>query len=796
VSLKKTKLGGVAEKELSSAEHIPYTCHIDPYTVVTENDDLLQVIKLEGISFQTVDNDLLNSFHEQRNNVLRNISKGQVSLWTTVVRKVVKRYPQGDFNNPFTVELNKKYKNKAMDLDFYRNDIYVAIIYRDIEDIQIMNGVKKLKKTIDDLSVDHSYFHKPLKELTDITQELVGGFGHYEPRRLKTYSHNGVIFSQVLEYLGQIVNSCYERIPLSRQDAKYILSNSRLSFGVEAGEIRMVNRSRYFGALGIKEYCGQTFPGMLDSLLTLPMEYILTQSFTFTNKQKTIENIQLQRNRLIASGDLSKSQIAELDDALDDLVSNKIVAGDHHLSLVPYADSISELEDKLADARSRLGESGMVLAREDVALEAAFWAQLPGNFSYRTRPSLITSRNFSGLSSFHNFPVGHISGNHWGDAVTLFKTQSGTPYYFSFHRYEKGMPPGNGAVVGPTGSGKTVAMGFILAMAEKFGGNRIFFDKDQGAAVMIRALGGIYSVIKKGVKTGFNPLQMEPTPINIEFLTSLFSAIAEQAGGAPLYSHEEREINSAICGVMRLPKSNRRLFNMLPFMDLTKEGGVAQRLSRWAGEGDRAWVFDNEFDSLSLNNHCLGFDMTEVLDDNALRTPIALYIIHRIKTLLDGTRTIINFDEGWKYARDPLLGPQLEDFYRTIRKQNGVIILGTNDAADVAGTEIGRLIMQQSQWQFFFPNPKAKRDEYIEGMGLTEKEYEVVRGLPEKSHQFLIKKGISSIVVKLDLAGMNEELNILSGTTETVATLEKIIDRLGSDPKDWLPEFNKYSRAS
>ncbi|WP_408908359.1 hypothetical protein [Variovorax paradoxus] len=28
----------------------------------------------------------------------------------------------------------------------------------------------------------------------------------------------------------------------------------------------------------------------------------------------------------------------------------------------------------------------MVVAREDLALEAAFWAQLPGNFGYRTRP--------------------------------------------------------------------------------------------------------------------------------------------------------------------------------------------------------------------------------------------------------------------------------------------------------------------------------------------------------------------------------------------------------------------------
>ena len=61
----------------------------------------------------------------------------------------------------------------------------------------------------------------------------------------------------------------------------------------------------------------------------------------------------------------------------------------------------------------------MTVAREDLALEAGFWAQLPGNFAMRPRRAPITSRNFAALCAWHNYPQGRPTGNHWGEALTL-----------------------------------------------------------------------------------------------------------------------------------------------------------------------------------------------------------------------------------------------------------------------------------------------------------------------------------------------------------------------------------------
>jgi len=100
--------------------------------------------------------------------------------------------------------------------------------------------------------------------------------------------------------------------------------------------------------------------------------------------------------------------------------------GDHHFSLHILAEPsegssgeqgarrLKALNDRVALARALLADTGMTVAREDLALEGAFWAQLPGHFAMRPRKAPITSRNFAAMVPFHNYPAGRATGNHWG----------------------------------------------------------------------------------------------------------------------------------------------------------------------------------------------------------------------------------------------------------------------------------------------------------------------------------------------------------------------------------------------
>ena len=103
-------------------------------------------------------------------------------------------------------------------------------------------------------------------------------------------------------------------------------------------------------------------------------------------------------------------------------------------------------------------------------------------------------------------------------------------------------------------------------------------------------------------------------------------------------------------------------------------------------------------------------------------------------------------------------------------------------------------IYQQGDFTDFCRGPHLPSTGYIKHFKLSEKEYELIRDLPEKSRRFLIKQGSNSVVAELDLRGFDDELAVLSGNTATSLLAEQLVAQLGEDPAIWLPEFHKIRR--
>ena len=197
--------------------------------------------------------------------------------------------------------------------------------------------------------------------------------------------------------------------------------------------------SRFAAAISIKEYGAETSPGLLDGFFHLQFEFVISQSFAFSHRQDSaITRMQTQQRRMEQAKDLSVSQREEISEALDDAVAGAIAFGEHHLTVLPIVDSLQELDDAVARIESELMNVGVIGVREDLNMEAAFWAQLPGNFEHIARRSTIHTANVAGFASLHNFPSGRAGGNHWGPAVTVLETQAGTPYFFNFHSGDVG----------------------------------------------------------------------------------------------------------------------------------------------------------------------------------------------------------------------------------------------------------------------------------------------------------------------------------------------------------------------
>lgn len=790
--------------ENPASNYIPYSAQIDDFTIKCKSRDLVRIIKLEGVAHEAADAEDITLWKDQLNNLLKNIAKPNICIWTNTIRREIKQFPKGDFQQDFDKNLNEKYRESTQSSKTFINELYLSVVYRP-EASKVSSLFSRLENKEDSSRKQDEY----LENFTDITSYILSSLAIYKPRMLGVYTRNDKLCSEALEFFDYLLNGAWIPRYLPRAPIHSALVRSRIFFGSEAFEVRTVSEKRVGAILGILEYPEETDAGIINSLLSAHFSFVLSQSFAFISRPVAISLLSKNQRTMVQDGDLATSQIDEISDALDDVVSGRIVFGHHHLNLTVFADKPEQLRKNLSAAQAELADSGIVVAREDLALSAAFWAQLPANTEFRPRPALISSKNFAGFSSFHNYPTGHIDGNQWGDAVTMFKTTSGAPYYFNFHepldsRIEiikrEGIESnnedtsgqkalGNSLIIGPSGTGKTVVQGFLMSQSQKYNPTQVVFDKDRGLEIFVRAKGGVYLPLEKGKRTGFNPFQLDDSESNIHFLVSLVKKLCK----GEISNIDEKEIDFAVRGVMNLSKPSRKLSACLDYLDPKSETGAYERLQKWCYDGSLSWVFDNEVDELSFSNSkYFGFDVTDFIDNDEIRTPVVMYLFHRIEELVDGKPLQIFLDEFWKL----LLDKYFEDFalnkQKVIRKQNGIMVYGTQSASDVLKSPIAPALIEQCSTFIFMPNPKAREKDYIEGFHLTEREFDLIkRELLPNSRKFLIKKGNESVVAELNLKGFDDELAIISGTTENVLLVSEIINEVGSNPDTWVPIFHQ-----
>jgi type IV secretion system protein VirB4 len=798
-------------RERNAGEHIPYSAHVAPGVVSTTAGDYLQAFRLGGASFESADDAQLNVWHERLNVLWRNLASPQVSLWTHLIRRPVHAPASRAAGEGFTAALANRYQQCLTRESLMVNELYVALLYRPAPGAAAGALTRLLSRTSPaDAARDLA---AALETCEKLAQTLVASLARYEPEPLRTYRAGPRWCSGLLEYLALLINGEARPVPLPCGPLHGALATTRLLFGREAVEYRMASGTRVGAMLGIKEYPTPTLVGMYNRMLSAPFSLVLAQSFTFLSRAAGQMLLQRQFHRMANAGDFAVSQATQLKDALDGLASNEFAIGDHHLTLQVLAEiepdahtgdaqRLRQLNDSVALARSYLADTGMTVAREDLALEAAFWAQLPGNFALRPRKAPITSRNFAAMAPFHNYPTGRAEGNHWGEALALLRTSARSPYYFSLHASDPGDPDGGSRkdtghtlVCGPTGSGKTVFIGFLVTLLVRQGATQVIFDKDRGLEILVRALGGEYLALQQGIPTGFNPLQLPDGPQHAEFLRTWLRLLVRRGESTTLTTREGADLDQALRGTLALERPARRLSRLIDFLDPTDPEGVHARLARWceSTQGEYAWAFDCPSDSVlgRLGGRAvIGFDVTEFLEHTASRGPLTFYMFHLVRQLLDGRRLVCWMDEFWRLLADPAFEAFAKDGPKTWRKLNGVMCLATQSASDVLASPISRTLIEQTPTKVFFPNSDASAEEYTQGLGLSEREFKLIREqLEPGTRTFLVKQGHHSVVCRLDLKGCDGELAVISGRAQQLARLRRLMQEHGDAPEHWLSAF-------
>jgi type IV secretion system protein VirB4 len=820
----------VDAREVSVASQLPYSQQISPTIVVTEAGDYTATLQVHGISFNTMTNAEIDGLNRTWLSTINTaLASPNHAMWTHIVRSRQKdMLNQNEYDNCFSADFVGEYNESLKSQDFFTNRLYISPVYRLAGTKADRFGMKFASKRGEDYMALH-------EQARDAAQRYVSILGsalkRYHTRQLSSYATDDGLATEIGEFYARLLNHRPCRVQLRPANLSRSLPMATLDFGEETVRITNGSSTTFAAVMSmVAPYTCETLDAKVhEKLLTANFEFVLSQSFTTMPRDSAERMLKAQQNR-IESTAANEIQVKDIQDALTNLQANKFKMMEHEWILVIYGSSLKELNNHVNDAITLMNDKSIQIARENGGpMIATYFSIFPGAFNHgRIRAMPISSLNMSKFFPLHNYPTGNRRGSQWGKPVLVLSTESRNPYYLNFHvsrdrMVEQGIQlqaeddedqiadsqkqqrkeVGNYYIVGGTGAGKTtlkVALRAALKRKENDENRQVkvfTLDKDFGEEIVMRAMGAQYFILEPGTPSGINPFQWPDSDETREMIYELAKWAAQFDTSYVLKPSETIDLKKAIASVFDLPRADRRFGSLVHYLPSHEtEFSLHQLLMRWCHNEDDprsapyGWVLDSPVDRLNLNDgHAYGFDTTAVIKLPYAKTPLMRLITEKILRSAAGTPHVIDIAEAWALLADPLMGKFIDDKSRTIRKQDGIIGLDTQNAEDIADSQLGQQFLNQFPTSFILPNSKARASVYIDKLGLTPREFDLIRTGSVGDGSVLVKKGNESIMAKMNLAGMDNMLSVLSASTDNVMICRECIREFGLDPKEWLPRF-------
>ena len=746
------------EKGQKLVSGLPYISAIDDVTLMLRDGDLMASFVVEGINSDTAETNHVSDSCEgfsrfiaqQRNNVGYYIH--QVSMESKPELSPIK-------GHSFHEELDSRWQHYLKTTGLRERVNMVTVV---------MRKPKKITKLLHIFDRDDSFDRAEILARAKKLDELIATFmsicSQAKPRRMSVADGQWLgILSSLIDGQPHTIIPSQKFIPIADRIASASVKFSGDKFIVK-GPTK--EQKRYGAIISIKDYPTQTYPGILDNL-KLHHDTVVTHSFTPINNLTAQNRIARVQNQMKAAEDAAVSLLTQLEEAEDDVASGRTVFGEHHCSVAIFCSSYAELEEAVSSVTRALQGVGAAIVREGFCARAVYFAQHPGNFSYRTRPAMISSHNFAHLSAMHGQSKGHMPERcPWGDAVTTLPTARGETFRFNFHLAGKlnERTVGHTLILGQTGSGKTLGTAFLLSQAKRIDPRIIIFDKDNGFEMAVRAMGGDYSSVRMGIDTNFNPIRAEADTRGAAWLSDWLTAMADNEG-PHLNANQIQALEDAVQANI---SADPRLQNFEQFHNQLRatddEGDLYSRLGRWDKEGQFGWLFSGkEVDPLSFKNNITAFDLTEIFDNDVVRTAWLSYVFRRSERMVeDESPTLIVLDEAWKLLDDPYFEKRLKEWMLTMRKKNVAVILLTQRVSHITESVAGSAILESAVTRLVYPN-SFNTEQELAPLNLTSIESDFLRSTNIDNHLALYKSGADSVVLDFDLTALGGALDVLGG---------------------------------
>ena len=779
--------------DIIESDFVPYACHYNPNTILTKNGELLQTIKIVGFAYEHISNDTMSLRETLRKAIHDNVDSNKYAIWIHTIRRKSDFSPSGEYPDEFSRMVNEQWKKKNDWGNKFTNELYISIAV-DGQTINLKNPKDFIRGFFDgigfsfDRRARQKFLNQSFEKLDTVVSGMLRTLESYGARRLGVYEKEGVFYSEMLNFLGKIINLKEVDMPIPDMDLSRYLPQQDVTFGYNAMEVRTHDGRRRFGSIiTVKEYKELSL-NAIDYFLQIPMEFVISQCITFLNNEKALEQYEYQKFLMDSSGDKDLAKLSGLEDIMNSNMGRPTDYGEQQLTIFLLSDDLRHLEKFTGKSLHVLASFGIVGIREDIKFEECYWALLPGNFEFLKRLKPINTSRIGGFANLSNFPAGKAEGNHWGAAVSVMYTAAKTPYFFNFHSEDNG----HTTVIGKPGTGKTVLINFLLCQSRKYNGKIFFLDQKNAARKFLEKIGGSYFQISKEAGAGrgnnlrLNPLSLPGSPENMNFLYFWLLSMLHDIS-KPFDKSHEALIRASIAHVYTLPETERNLRSLKSHLD----GGnaeLAARLADWVEGGKYAYVFTDARDSLDTGASVIGINLDEIQKDRC-HVPVLYYLLHRINYALDGAPAIIVIDEAWTLLDNHLLGPSIGMWLDMLRAKNAIAVLATSDVETAATSRISESIKTKIASQIYLPDADPT-EVYQNAFGLTEKEVMFLSMMEVDERHFLLKRNNDTIVVELNLDGLDDVVSVLSKSSAATATAVASVKQ--AEEESALPVFGAF----
>ncbi len=467
-------------------------------------------------------------------------------------------------------------------------------------------------------------------------------------------------------------------------------------------------------------------------------------------------------------------------------------------------DDAKQLNKQVKQASDTLAKIGIVHVREDINLEKTFWAQLPGNFAFLSRMSPTILDNTAALASLHNFPTGN-QYNPWGRAVTLLRTERGTPYFMNFHDTGGNS---NTCILGVEKSGRTTLLNFLLSEADKYKPTIVHIVDDPDSSLYIKAKGGKW--IQKD-KNLFNPLYLEDNEKNRAFCFTFFTILSKHHFD-PLKEPELALLKVISDQIFTIPKEKRKLSTVIESIEDSESGQIIKKCLQEYIEGGLYYeIFESAEETIVNPGEILAINVQQ-FDDVEYKKK---YFPKEVKFVAEfeyGLNTMRSVKAAIVYFMQNLLvkigeGPKifaidnmaaifnlrcyssiLSDISQNIASANGVFVNTVNIRIleDMYKNSHGLDWLNLMGTQIIIP-PEFKIPNLESMLQLTPAEAKKLATLTINTRMFLIKQDGRIIAAELSIGGLQGMTRFLSSGKLEIEVYEKIIRQYPSNqPEDWV----------